>query len=84
MEVGQESHRVCGLDSALSNIVLDYLQLNLQRLHPADLGHGNPGQHDDHGHLQRKLKQVGDQHSPESADECVNTGEGNQDEDADQ
>ncbi len=56
MEVGQEGNGVRGLRSRLANVVLDHLQLHLQRMHAADLGDGHPGQHHDHGHLERKLK----------------------------
>ena len=56
---------------------------DLQRLDAADLRDRDPGQHDDHRHLQGKLEQVRDQHAPQSADKCVESGEGNQHEHAD-
>ena len=51
-------------------------------MHPADLRHRYPSEHNDHDHLQRKLKKVSDQHAPQPADECVNPGEWDQHENA--
>ena len=71
MKVRQKCDWICGLHPGRADVILDHLQMHLQGLHPANLCHGNPGQHDNHRHLQSKLKQVGDQHAPESADKCV-------------
>ena len=64
MEVGQERNRIRGRYASLVDVVFNHLQLNLQRLQATDLGHGHPGQHDDHGHLQDELKKIGNQNPP--------------------
>ena len=45
--------------------------------------HGGEGQDDDHGHFENKLEQIGDQNSPQAANERINAGKGNQDKVAD-
>src|SRR5580704_15527795 len=58
--------------------------MHLQSLHPSNLRYGYPGQHNNHGHLQGKLKQIRYQNAPESADEGVESGKRNQNKDANQ
>src|SRR6266545_3127028 len=54
-----------------------------ESVHSPDLCHSNPGENDNHGHLECKLKEVGDQHSPKPTNKGVKPGERNKDEDAD-
>src|SRR5271170_880154 len=82
MKVWQERYGIRGFDTGRANIVLDHLQMHLQSLHPSNLRYRNPSQHNNHGHLQGKLKQVGDQHAPKPADKRVESGKRNQNKDA--
>ena len=63
---------------------VDDSQAHAQRGHAAKTSDRDPREDDDHRHLEGELKQIGDQDSPQSAKECVEAGEGNQDEDADE
>ena len=70
--------------SGLTHHAIHVGQLDFEHGHAAKFGDRDPRQHDDHGHLQNELEQIGDQHAPEAADECVNAGEGHEDQNADQ
>src|SRR4029077_7219597 len=59
-------------------------KLDLEKGHAADFCDGNPGEHDDHGHFQGELKEVSDKNSPEAADEGINSGERDEEQDANQ
>src|SRR5438876_8156636 len=84
VEVGQEGQKVRGWRAGLIVGIAHDLKLGAQHLHASDFGDGDPGKDDDHGHLERELKEIGDQASPESSDEGVNAGEGNQHQYADE
>ena len=59
-------------------------ELNFEHGHTAEFGDGDPGEDHDHGHLEDELEKVGDEDAPESADESVDAGERNENEDADE
>lgn len=54
---------------------VDVGELDFEEGHAADFGDRDPGEDDDHGHLQGKLEEVGDEDSPKAADEGVDAGE---------
>ena len=53
-------------------------ELDFEEGHAADLGYGDPGEDDDHGHFEGELEKVSDEDAPEAADEGVNSRERNQ------
>ena len=84
MEGRKEGENRTGGLSRLTHHAIHVGQLDFEHGQAAKFGDGDPREHDDHGHLQNKLEQIGDQHAPEAADEGVNAGEGDEDQDADQ
>ena len=42
--------------------------LSFQRVHAADSLDRDNGEHDDHGHLDHELKQIGDEHAPQAGE----------------
>src|SRR5258708_39623803 len=83
MEVREKRERVAGLHAGPLRGMFYNLQLQLQRLHSANLPHGYPRQNNHHGHLQDELEEVRDQDPPQSADRGINSGKRYQDKDAD-
>src|SRR5438445_6941928 len=57
--------------------------MRFERVHSPDFCDCDPGEHDDHRHLKRKLEQISNEDPPQTTNKSVQTGERNKDEDAD-
>ena len=84
MEIRQERQRIGNPGPGLLCGIANRVQLRFQHMHAANLRHRHPGQDDYHAHLEDELKQISDQHSPKPADGGVDSGERNEDKNADQ
>ncbi len=84
VKVRQECERIGALHAVMAGGVAHDPQLQPERLHASDSAHRHPRQDDDHRHLQHKLKQVGHQHAPQTANRRINSGEGNEHKNTDQ
>ena len=60
-----------------------FRQTRQQRIHAAGSGNRVPGHSDDDRHLERELEQVGPEHAPQSTQRDIETGEWNQEQNAD-
>ena len=59
-------------------------QLGFEGSHTADFFDGDPGKHDDHGHFEDELEEVGDQDTPQATNKGIDAGERDQEQDADE
>ena len=82
-KIWKKSRRIGGWSASGLHVVLDCLQMRLKFMHAADLCDSDPSQNNNHCHLERELKKIGHQHSPQSAYERVEPGKRNEHKDAD-
>src|SRR5579871_665066 len=83
-KVWKEIERIGDSTAGFCGFGADDAEAQRERADTTDFGDGDPGENDDHSHFQDELEKIGDEHAPEATDECVNSSEGNQDEDADE
>src|SRR5271155_2988645 len=84
MKRGEKGEDGAGGFAGLPSDGVDVGELDFEEGHAADFGDRDPGEDDDHGHFQGELEEVGDEDAPEAADESVDAGERDQEEDTDQ
>src|SRR5690242_12952215 len=82
MEGWEERKNGAGGVARLASNGINVGKLDFENRHASDFCDGNPGEHDDHGHFQSELEKVGDENSPEAADEGVDSCERNEKENA--
>ena len=78
MKGWEERKNGTGCFAGLSGDVIDMGELDFEQGHAADFCDGDPGQDNDHCHFQSELEEVGDEHAPEAADECIDSCERDQ------
>ncbi len=83
-KVGEEGKRICDRAARFCSFGADDVEAQCECADAADFRDGDPGEHDDHAHFEDELEKIGDEHTPKAANKGVNTGERNQDEDADE